>query len=122
MENLQIKIIQETRCSIRDDDTTRLGWYMEEPLYTVSDGGKLGLMYNRKSRCIPFEPPHFEILLDCAWDDIRVIDAERCAYVIARAQGKCKVFCMVGYMEIIREDKRYHQNTFYITMTQIKDY
>ena len=115
MRNLQRKIIRETRCSIRDRDTTQIGWYMEEPLYTISNGEKYGLMYDKKSRCIPSNTPQYDMLFDCIWDYISIIDTEYGACVVACHDGKCKFYYLLGHTEIINEDEAEYQNTFFIT-------
>ncbi len=57
-------------------------------IYTICDGGKLGVTYNRKEK--------YEILLDCKWDYIDYIDTEYGGYIVVYSKGKCCCYSLSG--------------------------
>lgn len=119
--DLPYKIVKSIKCSIRDKETSYTGWYMEEPLYIITNGEKIGVVYDQKSRCYPVEPPKYDMLFDCKWDHIDVIDTEYGAYVVAYIGRKGNLFYLLGNKEIIEENGQNHKNLFRILWIQISD-
>lgn len=120
--NNAYKITKAIDCNIRDAESSYVGWYVGEQLYLISNEEKFGLAYDQKSRCYPIEPPQYDMLLDCIWDYINIINTEYGACVIAYLGGKGKLFHLLGDREIIEENEKNHKNLFYISANQISDH
>ena len=120
--NLPYEIVKTIECGIRDEVTDHIGWYMEEKLYIITNGEKYGMVYDQKSRCWPIESPKYDVLFDCKWDHLDVIDTEYGAYVVAYLGGKCSFFYLLGDKEIIEENDENHKNLFFISVKQISDH
>ena len=116
---LSYKIVQTVKCGIRDEDTTRIGWFMEENLYIITNGAGYGIIYDQKSRCFPAVPPQYDILLDCEWDRLSIIDTENGAYVVAYSKKTARLFYLLGNKQIIEENNETHKNLFSVKASTI---
>ena len=113
------KIVQTINCGIRDENTTRIGWFMEENLYVITNGRQYGMIYDQKSRCFPAEPPQYAILFDCKWDRLSIIDTENGAYVVAYSKKTAQLFYLLGNKQIIEENNETHKNLFSVKASSI---
>lgn len=100
------KKIKAIHAGIRQEDETEYDWNIGVFLYVVSDGEKLGVVYN-KNDWNHNKTPEYEMLINYEWNHIEVLDTEYGDFIVAYKDGKCCCFSLVGKDEIINENSHF---------------
>lgn len=89
-------IIKGEEVGIKDEESTETEFYMGVNLYTISNGSKLGLAYDKNDWNHPARKPLYEVLIECDWDHLDILDTEYGAHIVAYLHGKCCCFSLFG--------------------------
>lgn len=113
MQNTQYEVKKSLKCGICGENSSRI--FADEKLYVISNGEKLGIMYDQKSRSYPLEPPKYDVILNCRWDEINVLRSDGAdTYIVAASGEKRTLFRLVGSMQVLEEGENIHRNLFFI--------
>lgn len=108
------KIIKEIEGGVKDDESFETGWYMGVNLYTIFNGSKFGIAYNKYNN-FPNEKAEYVVLIDCAWDHVDILDTEFGDYVIVYSGGKCGCYSLYG--TDVKASRRADYVTYYTSLT-----
>ena len=102
------KKVKTIHAGIRQDEESEAeyDWNFGVFLYIVSDGGKLGVAYN-KNDWNHDKAPEYEMLINFEWNHIGLLDTEYGDFIVAHKAGKCCCFSLVAKEEIINENSHF---------------
>lgn len=108
------KIIKEIESGVKDDESFETGWYMGVNLYTIFNGSKFGIAYNKYNN-FPNEKAEYVVLIDCAWDHVEILDTEFGDFVVVYSGGKCGCYSLYGTE--VKVSGRSDYVTYYTSLT-----